>query len=103
METPRFSKRVEDFVCDNCGKEVVGNGYRNHCPFCLYGKHVDVLPGDRLSACKGTMKPIDVELKGSIERIRFKCISCGHEFVNKVAEDDNRDILANLSIAKGLK
>ena len=25
-----FQKRKEDFICEKCGKEVVGNGYTNH-------------------------------------------------------------------------
>ena len=24
-----------------------GNGYTNHCPKCLWSKHVDINPGDR--------------------------------------------------------
>ncbi|MST04461.1 MAG: RNHCP domain-containing protein [Candidatus Pacebacteria bacterium] len=53
-----FIKVKEDFVCENCKTEVKGNGYTNHCPVCLYSKHVDVDPGDRLSKCGGLMKPM---------------------------------------------
>ncbi|WDF05905.1 RNHCP domain-containing protein [Shouchella hunanensis] len=31
--------------------------YRNHCPFCLYSKHQDIIPGDRASTCGGLMEP----------------------------------------------
>ena len=55
-----FQKNVEDFVCGNCGGEVVGNGYTNHCPKCLWSKHVDINPGDRAEKCGGMMKPISV-------------------------------------------
>ena len=51
------------FVCLRCGLEVVplSNGsYRNHCPRCLYSKHLDVAPGDRASFCEGMMEPIGV-------------------------------------------
>ena len=44
-----FTEIDEAFVCENCGKEVKKLGYscRNHCPECLYSKHVDKNPGDR--------------------------------------------------------
>ena len=59
----RFSRRTEDFTCEHCGTKVKGNGYTNHCPQCLYSKHVDINPGDRLSDCGGLMEPIDIEQK----------------------------------------
>ena len=39
----------EDFICENCGKDVEKSSYtaRDHCPYCLYSKHVDINPGDR--------------------------------------------------------
>lgn len=42
-----FTKTVEDFICAHCGTHVRGNGYTNHCPECLWSKHVDNNPGDR--------------------------------------------------------
>lgn len=36
-----FTRVIEDFICENCGTEVKGNGYTNHCPKCLWSKHVD--------------------------------------------------------------
>ena len=59
----RFQRKIEDFVCANCGAKIKGNGYTNHCPACLWSKHVDINPGDRASVCGGLMKPIDIELK----------------------------------------
>ena len=56
----RFSKCVEDFTCEECGSPIEGNGYTNHCPNCLYSKHVDINPGDRKSTCGGIMAPIRV-------------------------------------------
>ena len=40
----------EDFICENCGKDVEKSSYtaRDHCPYCLYSKHVDINPGDNL-------------------------------------------------------
>ena len=49
MENSLFTKIDEEFICENCGKKVKKLGYtcRNHCPYCLHSKHVDVNPGDR--------------------------------------------------------
>jgi hypothetical protein len=58
-----FTKTVEDFVCEHCGEKVVGDGYTNHCPKCLWSKHVDINPGDRASECQGMMKPINVDVQ----------------------------------------
>ena len=43
-----FTEIDEEFICENCGKKVGKLGYscRNHCPYCLYSKHVDKNPGD---------------------------------------------------------
>ena len=72
----QFTKRDEEFICENCGKKVSKLGYtsRDHCPYCLYSKHVDIMPGDREEDCKGLLKPIRVELdskKGYV--IIYKC------------------------------
>ena len=79
------------FICEYCGKEVLpltNGSYRNHCPFCLYSKHVDNMPGDRLSRCKGLMKPVGLEYKpGKGYQIVHVCIKCGAKKVNKIAED----------------
>ena len=79
------------FRCEHCGREVapLTNGsYRNHCPFCLYSKHVDVLPGDRMSECGELMKPVGLRYKGGKGfQIVHICLRCGHESVNKVAEN----------------
>ncbi len=61
MEGRRFQRRIENFTCGNCGAEIVGGGYTDHCPFCLFSKHVDVNPGDRNAKCGGVMKPVAVE------------------------------------------
>ncbi len=103
METPRFKRHIEDFTCESCGCSVSGNGYRNHCPSCLYSKHVDINPGDRNCLCKGLMKPICIERKGSIERIRFLCVKCNHQFVNTVAPDDDREALLRVVSESTLK
>lgn len=78
------------FVCENCGRAVepVTNGsYRNHCPFCLWSKHVDDAPGDRASDCGGLMRPEALEYSGAKGwQLVFCCTACGKTVKNKVAE-----------------
>lgn len=49
----KFTEIDEEFICENCCKEVSKLGYscRNHCPYCLHSKHVDINPGDRAEEC----------------------------------------------------
>ena len=99
----RFNMIDENFTCEVCGKEVSKLNYtaRDHCPFCLCSKHVDINPGDRLETCHGTLEPIGLETnskKGYV--IIFRCKKCGAIRKNKVAEDDNMDLVIKLSVAK---
>jgi len=90
MQTPKFQAQIETFVCEHCHRYVTGNGFTNHCPQCLYSKHVDINPGDRAQTCHGLMKPTDVRIKsGSVEKLVQTCEVCGHMRANKVAEEDN--------------
>jgi predicted RNA-binding Zn-ribbon protein involved in translation (DUF1610 family) len=89
-----FQKNKEDFVCEHCGIEVKGNGYTNHCPNCLWSKHVDIIPGDRqaLLTCGAMMKPIEIEgSTGKDYSVVHQCIKCGHKKKNKLAKTDNED------------
>ncbi len=92
-----FIKNKEDFKCENCGFEVIGSGYTNHCPNCLWSKHVDIFPGDRAEVCGGMMEPIKVSKKGKEYVITHKCIKCGTEKINKAIKDDNFDMLVQIS------
>ena len=92
-----FTKKVENFICENCGKSVIGNGYTNHCPFCLYSKHVDINPGDRSCTCGGLMKPIEIQQKNGEFVILHKCIKCGFERKNKVQENDDINKIIEIS------
>ena len=96
----KFTKIDEEFICENCGKKVNKLGYtcRDHCPSCLHSKHVDVNPGDRAEACHGDLVPVSVELsnkKGYV--IVYKCEKCGVIRKNKAADDDNMDLIIELS------
>ena len=97
METKKFQKRVEDFVCEHCGVKVIGNGFTNHCPQCLWGKHVDVNPGDRAAACGGMMEPIGIETSAGDYTIVHRCIKCGFERKNKAAPEDSIEKIVDIS------
>ena len=96
----KFTEIDEEFICENCGKKVSKLGYscRNHCPYCLYSKHLDVNPGDRQEECHGIMEPVSAEVnskKGYV--IIFKCKKCGAIRKNKAATDDNMDLIIELT------
>jgi hypothetical protein len=93
----RFQRTIEDFNCGNCGLRVLGNGYTNHCPVCLWSRHVDVHPGDRASACGGMMEPIGLTIRGIKQTINHRCVVCGHKRKNIASPKDNRDALIELS------
>lgn len=92
-----FTKKKEDFICEKCGVEVNGTGYTNHCPECLWSKHVDVFPGDRFEECKGLMEPILVEKEKEKWVLTHKCIKCGGTKRNKVEAEDDFDEVIKLS------
>ncbi|MEK7630948.1 MAG: RNHCP domain-containing protein [Patescibacteria group bacterium] len=96
MDTPKFQRKIEDFVCERCGTRVEGNGYTNHCPKCLWSKHVDVNPGDRSAVCKGLMKPVGVEEKSGKYNIVYHCRVCAKTIKNKVAPEDDMEMIARL-------
>lgn len=88
MTDKQFQRVIEDFACANCGVEVKGNGYTNHCPQCLYSKHVDVNPGDRAASCGGMMAPVGLEQKAGGWVIKHRCVACGFERPCKAAPED---------------
>lgn len=98
-----FKRTVENFICDYCRVFVVGNGYTNHCPHCLTGKHVDESPGDRKSHCHGLMEPIDYESRNQIIFLVHRCQRCGGIKKNKLAKEDGdafRSLIKRLSEKK---
>ena len=93
----KFQRTIEDFTCGHCGFKVVGNGYTNHCPQCLYSKHVDINPGDRKELCGGLMEPVAVEIKSDGYILLHKCKKCGKEKKNKTSKDDSFEAIIKLS------
>jgi len=97
-----FTMRDEEFICENCQKKVLPLGYtaRDHCPYCLYSKHVDIMPGDRQNECKGLLKPIDIEKFKDTYKIIYKCNKCNQLHKNIIAKDDDMDIIIKISTQK---
>ena len=84
----KFQRRIEDFICEHCGRAVTGNGYTNHCPHCLYSKHVDIAPGDRAAECGGLMRPVGSELKNGFYFVMQACQRCGFRRRNRIGADE---------------
>ena len=96
----RFNMIDEKFKCMNCGMEVDTLNYtaRDHCPRCLYSRHVDVMPGDRQNKCMGLMMPIGIEKYKNTYKIIYKCSKCGEIHKNIMAQDDDYDMIVKLSV-----
>ena len=92
-----FTKNIEDFNCAHCGAVVHGNGYTNHCPKCLWSRHVDNNPGDRGANCGGMMEPISAEPSRDGFIITHKCTICGKIKRQHSAPDDDVDMLIKLT------
>lgn len=100
MSDFKFKKKKEDFKCEKCGTEVKGDGFTNHCPKCLFSKHVDIFPGDRKEDCDGLMEPIFANESGGEWSIMHKCQKCGKTKSNKISNDDNFDEVVKISVNK---
>ena len=90
------------FICENCNTVVEAKrkqSYKNHCHYCLYSKHMDIIPGDRKSTCQGLMKPTGqrIHSKKGIQ-ILHVCEDCGHEQWNIIDETvDNFELICKLN------
>lgn len=95
----KFNMLDEAFICEKCGKKVEKLNYsaRDHCPYCLYSKHVDINPGDRQNNCRGLLKPIDIEKFKNTYKIIYKCEKCGEIHKNVIAKDDDMDKIIEIS------
>ena len=98
----RFNELDEGFICEHCGKEVKKAEYtaRDHCPYCLYSKHLDINPGDRSNNCKGLLEPIGIEKFKNKYKIIYKCKKCNELHKNITAADDNFEAIIQLSVQK---
>lgn len=94
---------ARSFSCEHCGVEVSldapGTTHRNHCPSCLWSRHLDRnVPGDRKADCAGGMEPIAVTVRGEGRWVLIhRCTNCGRLRLNKTAGDDNVLLLMRLA------
>jgi hypothetical protein len=103
----------DEFFCLRCGViisgayELSGVRNRNHCPYCLWSRHLDWrAPGDRLASCKGAMRPIGLTLKNARNKyaagpsgelmIIHHCTVCRTVSINRIAADDGTEILVDV-------
>ena len=94
-----------DFKCQHCGayvsvsRALAGVANRNHCPYCLWSRHLDLFEaGDRLAACKAPMRPVGLTLKNSRNKyahigngelmLVHLCTDCERISINRIAADD---------------
>lgn len=102
-----------DFSCAHCGHIISsdpilsGVNNRNHCPYCLWSRHLDLYePGDRLAACKEPMQPVGLTLKRTRKRypregqgelmLVHLCRGCGKVSINRIAADDHPQTIAEV-------
>lgn len=105
--------KKDGFQCCVCGQWVfflnrIGTKHRNHCPFCLWSKHVDLkISGDRKAQCKAGMKPIGLTFKhegrdkyGALKQgeimLVHECLGCAKVSINRIAGDDNAEMILEL-------
>ena len=103
----RWKKRPLEnaFRCLHCEASVhtqpviSGVQNRNHCPYCLCSRHVDLVEaGDRMSACKAIMQPLGLTVKPGRNKygqttcgelmLIHRCNACGKLSINRLAADD---------------
>jgi len=111
----RWGKRSSEdvFKCHYCQAHVCthpilsGVNNRNHCPYCLRSRHIDLLQaGDRMSACKAIMEPIGLTVKQRQKKygngrtgelmLIHRCSECGKLSINRVAADDLTERLMDI-------
>lgn len=97
-----FNMINENFKCEYCGKMVSKSNYtaRDHCPYCLYSKHLDINPGDRSNSCQGLMKPIGIEKFKDGFKIIYECLNCHEKHKNIALRDDDFNKIIELSVEK---
>ena len=84
----------------SCAPDVAGVQNRNHCPGCLWSRHLDWRSaGDRLSICQAAMRPIGLTTKRGRNKyarerdgelmLIHQCTACETVVINRIAADDS--------------
>lgn len=97
------SRADSSFRCIVCHWDVnalsFGTSHRNHCPRCLWSRHLDEEPGDRRCACRSPMEPIAIEVRKDGEwSLIHRCAGCGTIRTNRIAGDDHERALLALAL-----
>ncbi len=104
--SPGFDPDGTSFRCGRCHAFISAEPFlsgvnnRNHCPYCLWSKHLDLYrAGDRLAACKSLMRPVGLALKHTHKKYASEmagelmlvhlCIECEKLSANRLAADDD--------------
>ncbi len=78
--------------------DAPGTKHRNHCPSCLWSRHLDERPGDRAADCGAAMEPIAVSVRGDGEWVLVhRCRGCTTLSTNRTAGDDSPLLLLRLA------
>lgn len=102
----RIRPNEQEFKCVQCHQYVscapivAGVQNRNHCPACLWSRHMDWLEaGDRLSGCRAPMQPIGLTTKRSKNKyarerdgelmLIHRCTGCAKIVINRIGGDDS--------------
>ncbi len=103
LPRPRMRRNeAAPFRCGRCrrmvGQTVSGGRHRNHCPFCLTSRHVDLRrPGDRANPCRALMAAVGVASKPDGEQlVLHRCNGCDARRRTRVAADDDPVALLKL-------
>jgi len=92
------------FRCRHCRLDVPldapGTAHRNHCPACLWSRHLDgARPGDRAAECGAAMEPLAIAVRRDGEwLIVHRCTACDAIGLNRIAGDDNALLLIRLAV-----
>jgi hypothetical protein len=97
------SRTDSSFTCIVCRAQILtrgfGTSHRNHCPSCLWSRHLDEEPGDRANPCRQPMEPIAIEVRKDGEwAIVHRCTGCGLLRTNRIGGDDHERALLALAL-----
>lgn len=98
-----YRRTQQSFRCTHCSADVPtdapGTRHRNHCPTCLWSRHVDDSPGDRAADCGSSMEPIAISVRGNGEWVLVhRCTGCDEVHLNRTAGDDSVLLLMQLAV-----
>ena len=106
MRHNRTHAQEQGFVCVqchlfvSCAPDAAGVQNRNHCPGCLWSRHLDWRSaGDRLSVCRAAMRPVGLTTKRGRNKyarerdgelmLIHQCTACETLVINRIAADDS--------------